>query len=174
MEKHISFFQKRRLIYYEFFQTEKEFARKYVLNLLNPNQNYRSRCLSQGHKIEIENKKKYFKILKDRNVRVLGKFNYLEDDLDDVPLDDVLASKSDDELSDLFYAHNEKLFKRSNLAHCVIEPLFVKKNFKLVLTKYLKLLFLHKEVNKFKFQLGKGRFRITQSRYRTSFFGGGS
>lgn len=104
-----------------------------MLRLLNQNNNYRARVLIAGHKKELDAKRKFYKVLQQRNIRSFAKFNYLESDLENVEIDEEIASKSDAELNALFRNHDEKLFKRSSIAHQVVEPLFVQKNYKLVL-----------------------------------------
>lgn len=110
------------------FETEPEFCRSYVLNLLNPVENYASQCFIDGHKLEFAQKKKYIRILKERGITQLTNFINLSGSFDDIDVDEELSSMDDDEIFSMFHDHDEKFFNRRDLATVLIQALFKKKN----------------------------------------------
>lgn len=100
------------------------------MQLLNPDQIYAAQCLIDGHKLEYATKKQYIKILKERGVAQLANSITLIDDDDEI--DENLNNLDDDEIFSLFHDHDEKYFKRRELATLLIQAEFKKKRFECV------------------------------------------
>lgn len=92
---------------------------------MKPSENYASQCLIDGHKLEFAQKKKYFQILKERGITDLTNFVNISGSFDDA-IDEELNDLDDDEIFSMFHDHDEKFFKRKDLATVLIQAEFKK------------------------------------------------
>lgn len=101
------------------------------MNLLNHEQSYAAQCLIDGHKLEVATKTKYIRILNARGVTQLTNVITLPDDSGH-EIDETLNQLGNDDIFAMFHDHNEKYFKRHDLAKLLIEAEFKKKRFECV------------------------------------------
>lgn len=110
---------------------------------MNCNKSWRAKCLFAGLKKELAYKRKFYRKLKEKNIKILAEFNYLENasknnsqndnqscegDCDKQEEDEEEEEErlSSDDLELRLREHQEKFFKRKQLCIMIIENEFMK------------------------------------------------
>lgn len=112
------------------FYLDDQFAKTYVENSLNKDNNYRSQCLLLGCELEIQHKRKIYKALRAKNITILPKYNYLAEQEEPyaeniLPADDVDLALNCTNPVVLFEKHEESYFKRNEIAKILLEHEFL-------------------------------------------------
>lgn len=125
----ISFGKRRKISRHLCFHLDDQFAKTYVENSLNKENNYRSQCLLLGCELEIQHKRKIYKALRAKNILILPKYNYLaeqeEPDAENTLPDDIDLTLNCTNPEVLFEKHEESYFKRNDIAKVLLDHEFL-------------------------------------------------